>query len=125
MRQILESECGRCDPLGTGEGHRRSSLGQMWIDENVQPIELQQKARVSDPGERVDRTVGLDKRYVRAQDRKGPTARRHLRVVISPLVELPFPEAALLGVRVAVPEAFRRVMRLGWIEVGITRACAK
>src|ERR687892_1094970 len=119
MGQIRESERGRRDPLGTGERHRRSPLGQMRIDENVQPIKLHQKARVPNPGECVDRTVGLDERYVRPQDGKGPTVRRHLRVAIPPLLELPFPEAPLLGVKVAIRETLRRVMRLGWIEVWI------
>lgn len=81
---------------------------------------------MADPGERVGRAVGFEKADVGAQDGKAPAARGHLlRFALAPLLHFPFPKAALLGVRVAVPKTVACVVPLCRIVVWIRNAGGK
>src|SRR5690242_3551702 len=96
----------------------------MRVGENIEPAELHEKAGMTDPSQRFDAAIRTKKRTVGPDDVEMPAAGRRGRgQAIAPLLEFPFPEAALFRVWIAVVKSIARVMRLRRIVIRIRRAC--
>ncbi len=110
-RQLRHVDRQRHDALRPRESDGRGARGEVRVDEDVAPGELDQECGVADPGRRRPVGIGPERRGVGLAVRKAPPSRRRLGHAPGDLLPLPAPEALLGVVRIVVAESVLAVRR--------------